>query len=334
MTRRESEQGIAMLIPSAVSGKIHSAKDESLFVACASYEDRSLATIQNLSDDYRVAHATVFLSKEYEKKGKTPEHFKLIKERIQAACNDEPNVIRFGIAHTIQSMFEFQCLCQRWESSAQIQSITVDVSTFPREEMLLLLRVVDNLPNHPAIRLFYAEPQKYGTEEKEGWLTRGVKSVHSVPGLGGIQEPGKRKLLVIFLGHESERAAITWKRHQPSETIVIVPDPSYRSDLNGITEATHQLSFIRFWNASQSCRVPARGIMETEQAVLDIWKKYHDSYYLVVAPLGTKLQTLGIYRAARIKPDIQITYAAPVIYNFESYSKGIGPIWEILWNAP
>ena len=132
--------------------------------------------------------------------------------------------------------------------------------------------------------------------------------------------------------HEDERAAITWKRHQPRKTVVIVPDPNYRSEMDGIVERTHQPLFTKLSRTEFYPAVPARGIEESENAVLNIWAAHHDNYCISVAPLGTKLQTLGVYRAVRQRPDIQITYAIPSIYNYENYSIGSDRIWEILWN--
>ena len=44
-------------------------RPDSLFIACPSYEGRSTALVQQLSEDYRVDRAVLFQSKEYRKKG-------------------------------------------------------------------------------------------------------------------------------------------------------------------------------------------------------------------------------------------------------------------------
>lgn len=305
---------------------------ETLVIVCASYEERSTAVVQMLSSAFRARRTVVFVSEEYADKGKTPEHLAEISAILRRASGGEPTRIEFQIDRPMAAMRQFENMCRDWHKSEAIASIAVDISTFPRQELLVLLRILDNLPWSPSIRLFYAEPAKYGTEEPSGWLTRGVRSVRSVPGFGGTQPPGKKKLLMMFMGHESERAAVTWKRHQPSLTILVIPFPSYRQELDGVVERTQELLLPGVVDGQACLRVPARGVEESEQAVLKIWKQYHDSHYLMVAPLGTKLQTLGVYRASQIKSDIQITYAIPSVYNFKAYSWGIGPIWEICWH--
>lgn len=47
----------------------------------------------------------------------------------------------------------------------------------------------------------------------------------------------------------------------------------------------------------------------------------HANMNLVVAPMNSKISTLGAALAARVNPDIQLCYAPAVTYNFENYSK-------------
>jgi len=304
---------------------------DSLFIACPSYEDRSVAVAERLSADYVVDRVVLFTSVEYSDKGKFPSHLQRNKHALEKACSLGLTTLNFCMDQPIRSMVEFEKLCRHWHELSRLESITVDVSTFPRQELIVLLRVLESLPHLPRIRLFYTEPGEYGTETPSGWLTRGVKSVRTVPGFGGIQQPGKKKLLIMFLGHEDERAAITWKRHQPETTITIFPDPNYRKELNGIVERTHQILFTKLASAKIYAPVAARGIEEAQNAVLELWEEYQKTHFLVVAPLGTKLQSLGVYRAAKLKRDIQITYAVPSVYNFNAYSEGVGTTWKIAW---
>jgi hypothetical protein len=318
---------------SELSGQIQQTAGEgdSLFITCASYEDRSTAVVERLAESYAAERAIIFYSGEYADKGNTSANHGRITSGLRKISRGVVQEIEFDMSKPIPPMAIFEDMCREQHESSGITSVTVDITTLPRQELLILLRVLDNLPLRPSIRLFYAEPARYGSEDGGGWLTAGVKSVRTVPGFGGIQHPGKSNLLLMFLGHEDERAAITWKRHQPRKTIVFVPSPSYRAEMNGIVERTHRLLFTKISDTDVRTCLSARGIEETEQAILEIWEQYHNSHFIVVAPLSTKLQTLGIYRAARVKKDIQISYAVPSIYNFMNYSEGVGRIWEVSW---
>lgn len=318
---------------SELLGQIEPAGEkDTVLITCASFEERSAAVAQRLARNYVTEHTFIFRSTEYGDMGESPRYFRLIEDKMTSVSINKPTVVNFSIDHSIPSMAQFEAYYRELNSTSLVRNVSVDITTFPRQELLMLLRVLGSQSDHLSIRLFYGEPLRYCTEDPGGWLTRGVKSVRPVPGFGGVQPPNKKKnLLIMFLGHEDERAAITWKRHQPRKTIAIVPDPSYRKEMNGIVERTHQPLFTKLSPTEFYPAVPARGIEESENAVLRIWEEHHESYYVVVAPLGTKLQTLGIYRAVRQRPDIQITYAIPSIYNYENYSVGVNRIWQIHW---
>lgn len=305
---------------------------DSLFICCASYEARSTAIVERFRDKYKTEHAIVFLSNEYKDKGQTPSNYKFIVDTLQNIIGETPETIDFNIDKPIPSMRKFEDRFNACEKIGKLKSVSIDITTFPRQELFVLLRVIDSIATISKIRLFYTEPNKYDSEDRNGWLTSGVKSVRTIPGFGGIQQPQKKKLLVMFLGHEEERAAITWKRHQPNMTIPIIPCPNYKDDFDGIVENRHHAMLSRMGNSKYQVKIPARGIEESRDIVLAIWEKYYGDYFFIVAPLGTKLQSLGVYMAAKIKRDIQITYAMPSLYNYNSFSQGVDKIWEIQWN--
>lgn len=306
---------------------------DDLFVTCSSYEQRTLAVVNALSGDYRARQAAIFVAREYANKGHAPAHLKLIRQRLRQATPTEPTLVEFDIDRPIPSMRQFEAIYGEQATKHPPLSATLDITTFPRQEMLVLLRVLDKMMGLDRVRLLYTEPLKYGSEEAGGWLTRGVKAVRAVPGFGGIQPPGKRKLLVILLGHEEERAAITWKRHQPRKCVAVLPLPGYRPELGEAVKRKHYLLFSMVAKSTVQMEVPAHGIEETRDLILRLWEAHKNTHYLVVAPLGTKLQTIGLFEAVRIQPAIQITYAVPALYNYQGFSQKSGQIWEIQMSA-
>lgn len=302
---------------------------ESLFLACSSYEFRCRGVTERLSESYRSEHVALFVSGEYKDKGQNPVNFRWLEERLARHSDESLTPFEFAIDNPASSLDQFHHQMLEWLRDGRFDRVTIDISTFPRQEMLVLLNYLDRSECCAEIRIFYSEPGEYSTEQKDGWLTSGVKSVVSVYGFPGVQSPGKDTLLIMFLGHESERAAVTHKRHQPKKTLVVAPDQNYRHRLDGIVRETHPLLFSLYDKIEVTESISARGVDEARQTVLQAWERYHNDYSLVIAPLGTKLQTIGIYQAVREKKDIQITYAVPVLYNFDAYSGGIGPIWEL-----
>lgn len=308
---------------------------DSLFITCASYEERTTVGARRLSPEYRVQQSIIFRAAEYKDKGKAPKYFEDICERLRDCSDDTPGEVTFGIEKPIDFIREFERrlnTCKKAKSS--LRNVTVDITTFPRQELLILLKHLDHHPNRGNIRLLYAEPERYASEEEnkeDRWLTRGVRSVHSIPGFSGIQYPQLAKLLVVILGHEGERTHITLRRHQPDKVIFLGQgDAQYHAGLKEIAQRENQDMIAQFseqcfWNSS----LPARGVLETKMAIERIFQNHRHTHSLFVAPNGTKLQLIGTYLAARKILELQVTYATPALYNWQKYSTGTGPLWEI-----
>ena len=208
--------------------------------------------------------------------------------------------------------------------------ITLDVTTFPRQIMFPLLLEIRQLFPEENVRILYSEPLEYSTEKPDGWLTRGVRSVVPILWFGGVQDPLLKKLLVMLPGHEGERAYITWRRHQPERAVLLLQGTPYHKGLNDISERENEL--LRTISGDVCLyepRLPAREVDGTYLELEKIYARYAHEYYFVVAPLGTKLQTLGFYLFAESRPDVQVTYAVPIQYNYDEYSTGSGRLWEI-----
>lgn len=307
---------------------------DSLFICCSSYEERSALGVRRLSSQYRTNRSIICRSIEYADKGRAPQHFEEINACLKSASHMSPEIAPFEIEGPIGFVRSLGRRIDELHDENPLRAVTVDISTFPRQELLLLLRYLDNHPMRGQIRLLYGEPAQYATEEKNiehRWLTRGVKSVHPVPGFGGIQLPRLPKILVIILGHEGERTHICLRRHQPDK-IVFIPqgESQHHKGLREISAQQNEEIILLYgarniWNAG----LPSRGVVETAEVISEIFRAHRYSYNMFISPNGTKLQLIGAYLAARQFPEIQLTYAVPAVYNWENYSTGTGLLWEL-----
>lgn len=307
---------------------------DSLFIVCASYEERTTAGMNRLSSDYRTENAVICRSAEYKDKGGAQQYFRKIRNHLQSCSESEPIELVFGVEEPIHFARELDRQLSYMKGALPPRAVTIDITTFPRQELLMLLKLLDNYPDRGDIRLLYAEPQKYASEkrnEPKGWLTRGVRSVHAVPGFCGIQFPQLAKLLVIILGHEGERTHITLRRHQPDKVIFVGQgDEQYHEGLKNIAEVENQNMIGEFGaKCFWPSRLPARGVLETKQEIERIFQQYGDTHNIFIAPNGTKLQLIGTYLATRNLVELQLTYASPALYNWKNYSTGTGPLWEM-----
>ena len=308
---------------------------DSLLITCASYEERSTLSSRLLSPRYQAESAVVFAASEFRDIGKTPQYFQRITKELKSHCRQGPTPIFFDLASPLDLVQKLQMFLANLNSQHALKCVTIDITTFPRQALLLLIRYIDSHPHRRVIRLLYAEPKRYATEEsKKGdrWLTRGVLSVKSVPQFGGVQFPRRAKLLVVILGHEGERTHITVRRHQPDKIILI--SQGLQQHHRGLREIARQeneqiISIYgekSFWKSD----LPSRGVAETERIIKNIYDKHRYTHNMFLAPNGTKLQLVGAYLACRHLPEIQVTYAVPAIYNWQKYSTGATRLSEMI----
>ncbi len=310
---------------------------DSLFIACASYEERTIGAVRNLSGLYSVQRCLICRSIEYKEKGQSPVLFDEMTKRLSGCSGAQPREILFTLDDPIGFIRQIDHELVEHGASNSLVAVTVDITTFPRQELMILLRYLDSHPARGRIRLVYVEPTKYATEsgrEEARWLTRGVRSVHAVPGFCGIQYPQLSKLLIVILGHEGERTHITVRRHQPDQ-LVLLPqgEEQYHGGLSEIAGRENKNMISQFGAESLwESRLPARGVVETVEAIGNIFERYKHTHNVFIAPNGTKLQLIGTYLVARKLVELQVTYATPVVYNWQRYSTGIGPVWEMTLN--
>ncbi len=72
---------------------------------------------------------------------------------------------------------------------------------------------------------------------------------------------------------------------------------------------------------------------ETLLALLAIYEAHKYRYSLTIAPLGTKMHTVGIFLFTQLFPATQVVYAPPRDFHLK-YSEGVKAVWEIPFSNP
>jgi hypothetical protein len=209
--------------------------------------------------------------------------------------------------------------------------LTIDVSTFTRKHLLQLLQGLDLEGYLAHCHLLHTEPLDYPTQDNEP-VGLGISSVRAIETLAGRNTPSRESLLILFLGYEGRRALALWEHLEPHVTVVVIPDPPYRENWVGRTEAQNRylLSCVSKDRVFRShSLVPAA----TEQLLHDL---VHggtygaERYNYLVAPLGTKAQTVGAYRFLRRHPGLAtVMYARPIRYREHLATFPPGRTWLI-----
>jgi hypothetical protein len=175
------------------------------------------------------------------------------------------------------------------------------------------------------IDLIYVSASDYSIRDKkeDKWLSKGVAAVRSILGYSGDLFPSRKMHLMILVGFECQRASALIEILEPSQISLGHGMPSTATDVKHVAAQEFFYEMIKRTVATRgnvdkfefSCNNP----IETRDAILTQSNKYYD-YNNVVAPMNTKLSTVGSGLAAFASNEIQLCYAQAEQYNYEGYS--------------
>jgi hypothetical protein len=204
----------------------------------------------------------------------------------------------------------------------------VDITAFRREELLILLAILGTLPP-PVVKqwtLAYTGVQNMGE-----WLSGEVTAVRSVLGYPGDVRPSKSTKLVLLMGFEVSRARSIIEVYEPKQIVLGVGRQS-ESITNELYDRNRRLvdGLSREFQGSIqnqfefSPRDPIVVAQELDQAI-----GISTEANVILAPLHTKLSTLGAGRYALANRATQICYAAVDEYNETAYSAPGGHVFTM-----
>jgi hypothetical protein len=205
--------------------------------------------------------------------------------------------------------------------------ITIDISTFTKQYILQLLRDIENyFEEQCSIRILYTEPGIYG---RGGFkrLSYGIEDIVIVPRFEGKHMPDCKTALVVFLGYESHRTLAAIEELEPDLVIAVIGDPPYYPKWDEYSLKTH--SYLLSMPDIKIYKMPAREPDAVREGLIRIWNEFSKDYpNIYISPIGTKLQTIGIYEFARFHPAVRVIYPIPQGYLENYYTIGYGKTWE------
>ena len=95
-------------------------------------------------------------------------------------------------------------------------NLIIDISTFNRQNLLILLRHLRKILNVANIDIIYTIPNKINQE-----ITKGSSGYSNIPFFDGKFSIDKRKLLVLLVGYEVDRPILLWRELEPSRVILV-----------------------------------------------------------------------------------------------------------------
>jgi len=263
---------------------------------------------------------------------------------VLVAANEDQRAYTGENAQRLRSRFEGKCIDVAMRSDSPLQTADsllaaikkaahhsrqkylVDITTFTHESLLILLRLLAlTLTVDDRVTFAYTSAGEYslGLSDQDKWLTKGVKEIRSVLGFSGDIIPSLKTHLIVLVGYEHERASELIASLSPS--ILSLGCGGRGTATNdkhqGANEHFHKLVrtscaiYGQCHDFDFSCSDP----WKAKEAILKQARKFPDQN-VVVAPMNTKISTVGAALAAQEMECIQICYAQALRYNYEHYS--------------
>ena len=212
-----------------------------------------------------------------------------------------------------------------------LDDVVIDISTFRREELLMLLAILNQTLNgsRTSCKLVYV-----AAKDMTPPLSGPVTKVRSIIGYAGQTKPTSPTLMVVMMGFETQRAASIIEAYEPAH--VLLGMPGQQQSINDqLYEKNH-----KFFRELQSRSANQIGTFEFSArdpiSVADTLEEEISNtseWNVVVAPLNTKPSTLGAGIYALRNPEVQICYAQVQGYNEQSYSVAADEAFEISLDA-
>ncbi len=198
----------------------------------------------------------------------------------------------------------------------------------------LSLRIVYSEANvyHPTREEYESDPDKWTTEEGFG-LARGVSAVTPSAEHPGSRRDMLQEVIIVFPTFKPERAAAIIAEIdeslvvEPKDRVVwIVGKPHLEGD-SWRAEAVREINKIPA--SAQSYEISTFSYEQTLQTLERIYEQRDCKYHVTLAPLGSKMQSVGIALFCYIRHDVSVVFATPKEYNARQYSDGCKAVWQL-----
>lgn len=294
-----------------------------VFICSASFEDRCKSAAEKI-DPSRVTRVLVCEYQDFESVATEAANAAWLRSRFA-------NKVRRVILSTNKPLLTADNLSNALDDlpKAQCLNMMIDISTFTHEALLILLKLLRQSGLSAKIKFVYTGAREYsiGLQGNEKWLSKGIDDVRSVLGYPGELAPSKKLHLIILAGFESERAEKLIEAYEPAVVSLGLGEreASISEDHHDLNSVFHQrvVDFCTSISARSagirnfefSCIDPIEAKVAIERQIAE-----YPGYNVIIAPLNTKISTVGAALAALERPSIQLCYSHPLQYNISGYS--------------
>jgi len=288
-----------------------------IFICSASYEERCKSVANALADHQIVGKRLVCFNQ------KSSSAVASNAEYLTNRLGSNAEQVLLDKTSPLVTADNLQRALSRAEGDGNDLSYLVDITTFTHEALLILLRLLQSRVKRSPVVLAYAVAEEYsvGLPPEQKWLSKGITDIRSVLGYPGDSKPSRKSHLIILVGFEFDRAERLIDEYQPHVISLGFGQPgsataTQHEQINRLAFAQLASKVSKYKEFEFSC-VDVAAV----EAAVSVQASLFPDCNVIVAPMNTKLSTVGVAGAAFRNIEIQLCYASASLYNVEGYSK-------------
>jgi hypothetical protein len=232
--------------------------------------------------------------------------------------------------------------------NARPERMLVDVSAMSKLAMLLVLRLCADMD--VPVTILYTEAQEYGPSE--GAYTRarqarnlqppsihaytGVRGTIRVPQFASVAMQGQPTAAIAFMSFNEQLTQALINAVYPSRLILVNGRPprlTWREAATAWIHSQLRAEWPEYDNPLDSAGLPCRVSStlhygQTVALLTELYWTLSVTNRVMLAPTGSKMQTLACFIVASVHRDIHVEYPTPKGF-LDTYSEGIGGSWIV-----
>ena len=292
----------------------HLGEEQIVFLGRCSYEDRSYTAYRQLKSE-QLLQEYFFASKHESDQAK----------ELRKQENLSTDVFVLDTHDPLQTRRKISFVLDLVRSLDEEFLLIVDITAFRREELLILLRFIlyDNSQLQHNTRFVYSSAVAMGS-----WLSKNVRSFRPVIGYPGEIRASRKTHLIVLAGIEHHRVEAAIEAYEPV-SISLGTSPLGESVSDEIHRRNMELRDYmkgRFERIKSEFNFSATNPLQVKSVLSEEVRELRDKN-TVIAPLNTKLSTIGAGAFAIENPRIQLCYSEVEAYNTKNYSEASGLVY-------
>ena len=278
---------------------------QTIYITMIGLEERVLGAINSLSLS-SIDKFIFFINDEYSTDHRVMKYKAAVFGRI---ATEKAHLLSASYDSSLRLVESFNAYFSSIIENPEECNIILDISTFNRQNLLTILFLLRKKYLINNIRIYYTIPEETNDE-----LSKYAQHASTIPFFSGEQSIDKNKLLVLLAGYEYDRALYLWEKVEPSKTIIGVGNRPTDNKFHqrNIDVADRIAKSIGDHERIDIC---ANDPFEAMRHIEGIFENYSRNYNIIVSPMNTKLQTLGLFLAWEKYPNAQIIYSRPEAFS-------------------